>query len=43
MPVAVGGLPRLASEFEAFVVPEAITQVIPPKTWDRKSSSYEGR
>jgi len=32
VPVVVGGLPRLALEFEAFVVPEARTHVIPPKT-----------
>ena len=31
--------PNSAVGFEAFVVPELKDQVIPPKTWDRKSSS----
>ena len=43
VPLVVEDLPRLALGFEAFVVPEARAQVIPPKTWDRKSSSCEGR
>ena len=30
--LVVAGLPRSAAGFEAFVVPESNTQVIPPKT-----------
>ena len=34
-----GRQPNSAVGFEAFVVPELKDQVMPPKTWDRKSSS----
>ena len=39
----VASNPSSAVEFDAFVVPESKTQVIPPNTWDKKSSSCDGR
>ena len=41
--VAYVCIPNSAVEFEVFVVPEPRVQAIPPKTWERKSSSCERR